>query len=94
LIIKLIKIRFDLLFFLLLATVVTSGGPPFDFTITGSKNYRPLAYTEKVFTDEWAKKLSTNNNHPKEPIISNQKQGLYLEIKKKTTTCNLMFGSI
>jgi hypothetical protein len=63
----------------LLATVVTTvtpGGPPFDLTITGSNSYRPLTYTEKVFTDEWAKKLSTTNNHSKEPIINNQHQGL------------------
>jgi hypothetical protein len=33
-----------------------------------------LTFTEKVFTDEWAKKLSTNNNHSKEPVINNKQQ--------------------
>jgi arsenate reductase-like glutaredoxin family protein len=69
-----------MILFIFLATIVTtvtSGGPPFDFTVTGSHSYRPLTFTEKVFTDEWAKKISTNNNLSKEPIITNQQQGLY-----------------
>ncbi|CAF1150733.1 unnamed protein product [Rotaria sordida] len=40
-------------------TTLTSGGPPFDFTVTGNNNYRPLTLTERVFGDDWAKKLST-----------------------------------
>lgn len=34
-----------------------------------------MIYTEKVFTDDWAKKLPTNN-HRKEPINTVQQQGL------------------
>ncbi|CAF0795206.1 unnamed protein product [Rotaria sordida] len=55
-------------------TTHTPGGPTLDLTITGNNSYRPLTLTEKVFTDEWAKKLSTNNNHPNEPIITSQQQ--------------------
>ena len=65
--------------FFFVATVVTPGGPPFDLTITGNNSYRPLTFTEKVFSDEWAKKISTTNNHSKEPIINNQQQGLFLK---------------
>ncbi len=66
--------------FCILATVATttpSGGPPFDFTLTSSNSYRPLTFTEKVFTDEWAKKLSTNN-HRKESLTTVQQQGLLI----------------
>jgi len=66
------------IFLATVVTTVTSGGPPLDFTVTGSHSYRPLTFTEKVFTDEWAKKVSTNNNPSKESIITNQQQGLYL----------------
>ncbi|CAF4151263.1 unnamed protein product [Rotaria sp. Silwood2] len=55
-------------------TTHTPGGPTLDFKITGNNSYRPLTFTEKVFTDEWAKKLSTNNNHPSSPIITSQQQ--------------------
>ena len=68
------------LFLATVVTTITSGGPPFDLTISGSNSYRPLTFTEKVFTDEWAKKLPTNNNHTQEAIINTQQQGLY---KKK-----------
>ncbi|CAF4519013.1 unnamed protein product, partial [Rotaria magnacalcarata] len=55
------------------------GGPTLDFTITGNNKYHPIAFTEKVFTDEWTKKLSKNNNKTSnEPLITSQKQGLYL----------------
>ena len=62
------------MFLATVVTTVTTGGPPFDFTVTGNNSYRPLTFTEKVFTDEWAKKLSTNNNHSKEPIVNNKQQ--------------------
>ncbi|CAF4713645.1 unnamed protein product, partial [Rotaria sp. Silwood1] len=55
-------------------TTHTPGGPTLDLTITGNNNYRPLTFTEKVFTEEWAKKLSTNKNHSNEPIITSQHQ--------------------
>ncbi|CAF4820808.1 unnamed protein product [Rotaria sp. Silwood1] len=55
-------------------TTVTSGGPPFDFTITGNTNYRPLTLTERVFGDDWAKKLSTANSHRKESTNTVQQQ--------------------
>ncbi len=71
-------IVFSLVFLATVVATVTSGGPPFDFTVTGNNSYRPLTLTEKVLTDEWAKKITTNNNISKEPIITNQQQGLYL----------------
>ncbi|CAF2523464.1 unnamed protein product [Rotaria sp. Silwood2] len=55
-------------------TTVTTGGPPFDFTITGNNNYRPLTLTERVFGDDWAKKLSTANSHRKESTNTVQQQ--------------------
>ncbi len=67
-----------IVFLATIVTTVTSGGPPFDFTVTGSNSYRPSTFTEKVYADEWAKKVSTNINISKEPIITNQQQGLYL----------------
>jgi hypothetical protein len=48
-------------------------------TVTGNNNYRPLKYTEKVFTDEWTNKLPTNN-HRKEPIATAQQQGLLTRV--------------
>ncbi|CAF1618650.1 unnamed protein product, partial [Adineta ricciae] len=49
--------------------------PPFDFTITGNKNYRPLILAGKYHhTDEWTKEISSNNNHRKESIIINRQQ--------------------
>ncbi len=71
-----VAIIFDVLSFCILATVATtgtSGASPLDFTITSSNTYRPLTFTEKVFTDDWAKKLQTNN-HRKEQITT---QGLF-----------------
>ena len=47
-----------------------------DFTVNGSNSYRPLTFTEKVFTDDWAKKFSTAN-HRKEPVAAVQPQGLF-----------------
>ncbi|CAF4447516.1 unnamed protein product, partial [Rotaria magnacalcarata] len=55
-------------------TTVTTGGPSLDFTVTGNNNYRPLTLTERVFTDDWAKKLSTTNIHRKEPLKTVQQQ--------------------
>ncbi|CAF4271311.1 unnamed protein product [Rotaria socialis] len=55
-------------------TTVTTGGPPLDFTVTGNNNYRPLTLTERVFTDDWAKKLSTTNIHRKEPLTAVHQQ--------------------
>lgn len=80
------------LFLATVVTTITSGGPTFDFTVTGSNSYRPLTFTEKVFTDEWAKKIptttannNTNTNHSKEPIITNQHHpGLYFHQTSKT----------
>ncbi len=67
----------DIIFyFSILATATTTGETPLDFTVTSSNTYRPLTYTEKVFTDEWAKKLPTNN-HRKGPLTTNQQQGLF-----------------
>ncbi len=37
-----------------------------------------MTLTEKVFTDEWAKKITTNTNLSKEPVLNNQQQGTYL----------------
>jgi hypothetical protein len=90
------KILFIIVLWIFLATVVTavtSGGAPFDLTITGNNNYRPLTLTEKVITDEWAKKISTNNNNlPKEPIITNQQQGLSSRISSiRLTVSRLSF---
>ena len=68
---------FIVFFLATVVTNITSGGPPFDFTITGNNSYRPLTFTEKVFTDEWTKKISTNNNQSKEQIITHHQQGLY-----------------
>ncbi|CAF3568864.1 unnamed protein product [Rotaria socialis] len=60
------------------STIVSNhipGGSTLDFTITGNNKYHPTAFTEKVFTDEWTKKLSKNNNKTSnEPHITSQKQ--------------------
>lgn len=61
----------------LLATIATSGtsaGPPFDLTVKSSNTYRPVIYTEKVFADDWAKPLPTNNQR-KEPLSTVQPPG-------------------
>jgi hypothetical protein len=71
-------IRNQIIGFYILAAVratATSGGPPFDFTVNSSTSYRPLTFTEKVFTNDWTKNSLTSNNHRKE-LITVQLQGL------------------
>ena len=56
---------------------IPSGGSIVDLTVTGNSNYRPLTLTEKIFTDEWSKKLSSKNQSRKESNTSSQQQGLF-----------------
>lgn len=70
------KINYTPRIFLYLATIVSStAAPSSDLKITGSNTYRPSILTEKLFTDEWAKKISPTHNQPKESLVNNQQTG-------------------